>query len=326
MKLKFLKNTKVKIAILVILFIVICFSFWYEKAFLWFLSCLLFIILCIIFLIQFIISKTRKKNKKDPVAKTEHQEDIQNNFQFDEIAPNSENENNYDTIDDNPSEIVKNNFNSDFVVDGLHYVLKYEYDDITIVGSSYIEGATEKINELTVNSHIFISPDENNPHDNHAIKIFQMSYGNEILLGYLKRDSRLYEMANDFFERDEHVSIKVDENHKGKFKLGFYKIEYPQEYLDIKNSNKKVNSFKLSGTRNEEIQSSIEFSMIGEELELLYDYEKEKNYLEASSGNIGYIPKNKEEFIDELENFSIYISDIQENDEGIYSVKVELFY
>ena len=326
MKLNFLKNTKMKITILLILFIVICFSFWYEKPVLWFFTCLLFIILCIVFLIQFIINKTRKKNEKNSVAKTEYHENIQNNFQLNEITPNLENKITCDAKDDISNEIVKNNFNNDFVFDGLHYVLKYEYDNISIVGSDYIDGATEKINELTVNSHIFISPDENNPHDNHAIKIFQMSYGNEILLGYLKRDSRLYEMANDFFKRDEFVSIKVDENHKGKFKLGFYKIEYPQEYLDIKNSHKKVISFKLSGTRNEEIQSSIEFSMIGEKLELLYDYEKEKNYLESSLGNIGYIPKNKEEFIDELEDFSIYISDIQENDEGIYSVKVELFY
>lgn len=214
-------------------------------------------------------------------------------------------------------------FPEELSIDGDYFGLRYKYDNVHIVGSQYIEGAEQRINELNTSSFVIISREDDNPKDSRAAVISVMKKGVDYKLGYLQKNSQLYEMFNDFEDRDEPVLAKVDENNPGHFRLGFYK-QTSSKKDRLKNSNSKI--FTLTGVKNENIQASIACTEVGEELSYDYDYEKDKYYVDSRYGNIGYIPKSQVEIIEDSENIEMYISKITENDDGIYSVKVEMFY
>lgn len=214
-------------------------------------------------------------------------------------------------------------FAKSFKLDGDLFELRYDYDEVKIVGTQYIDGAEKRLKELNSDSCIVVYREEDNPKDPKTVVICEMENGVDYKLGYLSKSSNLYDMFNDFKDRGEFVLIKVDEKFSGCFKLGFYKKVSNKKHR-IKNKQSKI--FTLTGTRNSDIQSAISYADVGDELSYDFDYEKDKYYVEASFDKIGYIPKSQEELIENADDIEMYIDDITENDNGIYSVKVEMYY
>lgn len=311
------KITEKQMLILLIIFLLLSWIGIFTTNFL----LILFIIPALVFLVKWLKARKQRLSQKGSkeISSSVAKNNVEQINKANSVNINSESSKSSSTV--KISEPRK--FPESFSVDGDFYELKYKYDEVSIVGSQYIDGAEQRIKNLNINSLVIIYREEDNPKDPKAVAVCEMENGKKYKLGYLPKSSRLYDMFNDFADRGEHVSIKIDENHPGYFKLGFYKI-----VSNRKDRTKNLNSktFSLTGTKNNEIQSTISYADVGEELSYDYDYEKDKYFVEASAGTIGYIPKNKEELVENSDNIEMYIDEINENDEGIYSVKVELFY
>lgn len=189
---------------------------------------------------------------------------------------------------------------------GQRWVAKYKYYNVNIK-------RTTNFNEIFPCDYLDIEVKE----DGCAVFSF---CGNEI--GTLDKTQKS-EMVKDFLHRGDIVKAQVQSiNEKIALRLFFFKrreeVILEQEPFTV----------TLTANSNDNMQCNIESCNEGDEVELEYDFDKEKYLVSTKLYEIGYIPKSKHEYVESLENngyeFSGHIVQIKESDSGRYSVKVQI--
>ncbi len=201
------------------------------------------------------------------------------------------------------------------------YKLQYSYDRIPIVGSKYIEGIEDIIKNLNSNSLIILKNETDNEYDKNAVGVYIMQNGSEIRIGYLKKDSHCYTMFNDYMNRGGQVLAVIDVSGDLLLKIGFY---LPAEIESMKSI-----VFKPTSTNSNEAQENLDMCEVGDECDIEYDYDKDKNILYCNYGKIGTIPKKIDEIIESSSEYYLYIDSLEtvEKDfEDIINPKIILYY
>ncbi len=198
------------------------------------------------------------------------------------------------------------------VVNGEH--LKYSYESVELY---VVENNKPNFAQLSLGSSIDFIPEPTNEYDSKAI----MVYTNGIKLGYLNKGT-LQDMVNDYLNKSlpivSHLTYLDNETTSIKVFIGFYKGNPYKELLANPNSYKK---FKLTGNTNSDMQDNIYClpdNPVGFKLDISYDFEKEK-YLVY---DIGYIPKNMEEYLFDDNTNKIFVDEVTENDNDKFVVTV----
>lgn len=196
---------------------------------------------------------------------------------------------------------------------GERWVSKYEYKNIRI----YRPDTSFK--EIFPYDAVDVVQEPDNPFDNKAIAI--KFCGNT--LGYLYKGQH-QDMANDFINRGDEVKAQIEKIDNDNIYLRLFFCKRRKEVL------KPVDSFivKLTGNGNEEMQGNIGVCSVGDEVSIEMDYEKEKYLVSTNMLDLGYIPKSKQEYMEQLEQekyeFSGEITSITENDNEKYVIKIEI--
>lgn len=221
---------------------------------------------------------------------------------------------------DSPSKVLEENkpiATAPAKVNG--FPLAYHYDNVDIFVLPEFE---LDFTSIPLGSKVELVKEPTNEHDDKAVAV--ILDGSRI--GYLYRGKR-QDMANDFIDNNwpiiSHIDSIDDEESKIGVFLGFYKNK-PSEFDKLKRSGKQCHSFKLTGNANSEMQDSICVSSVGDEVTFYYEYDKEK-FVASSIGDIGYVPASKTSLIEDDKDYSAFIEDISENDNGKYVVTVSVF-
>ncbi len=198
--------------------------------------------------------------------------------------------------------------------DGSKWLSKYTYDYVKI----YRPDVSFK--ELFDYDSLNVLQEPQNKYDEKAIVLKFC----ENTVGYLYK-GKLQDMANDYISKgyEVHAQIQKIENDDIFIKLFFCQ---PRSLL-----LEPIDPFtvKLVSNGNEEMQNNISCCSVSDNISVEMDYGKEKYLVVVDNIDIGYIPKNKQSYLSELEKkryeFSGKITEINENeDTGKYSVKVEI--
>ena len=194
-------------------------------------------------------------------------------------------------------------------------VLAYQYHD---VGVALFQNSELPASSLHVGDMVFIRQDKDNPYDQNAVSIIFDSKK----LGYLYK-GRLQDMANDWINKDlemwSYISLVDIPNKKINIAIGFYK---EGKYLSLKKSGMPCKKYRLTGNRNEEMQSNILLCSVGDEVTFFYDDEKEKNLVSAEY-EVGYLPASANSLV---ENYApAYIDSIDTDDNDKYVVTIAIF-
>ena len=99
--------------------------------------------------------------------------------------------------------------------------------------------------------------------------------------------------------------------------LGFYKIP---KYKRLIKRGASYTEVKLQGTNK--FRDNLVLCSVGEEVSYSFDYEKEK-YLALCGFDIGFFPKSSNKLLEE--NPSVFINNIEEDEDGNVSVFVSIF-
>lgn len=204
------------------------------------------------------------------------------------------------------------------------FELKYEYDKVFIVGTKHLNEEAKKIVEnLSPNEFIIIDRDSANENDPTAVGVYTMRNGNQVLLGYLQKNSHCYDMFNDYLKKGNEVLAVVDISSPASLKLGYYL----RKKKDIENLNSIV--FSPNSSYNDDAQDSLEDCEQGDECSIEYDYERDKDVICCHSSFIGTIPKKIDDIINHSENYYIFIDSletIEKDYEDKIKVKLILYY
>lgn len=191
--------------------------------------------------------------------------------------------------------------------------LAYQYDhvDVCILKGQEIDFDTISIGEMVI-----LVPEPTNTYDPKAVRIVAKNK-----VGYLYR-GKIQDMVNDYDKKDFLVSAYIDSIDKatGKvtIKIGFYK---PGEVVvEEKKAGKKHKKFRLTGNTNEDMQGDLVFCSVGDEVDYLYDYDKDKYSATCNGYDIGYFPKSANDLL-EGEHEAI-LDSVEENDNGVNVVYV----
>ena len=199
-------------------------------------------------------------------------------------------------------------------------VLSYDYEDVNLFVPD--SSAFEK---MQIGTRLNAYQDKSNQHDQHAVRL----EWNRDTLAYFYR-GKLQDMANDYIEFGGQVhgivTALYPEDKKIQAHIGYYKGKNQDEYRSLVKTNIDAKKFKLTGNSSEAKQSNIMISRVGEKCELEYDTEKDK-YIVCNGDEIGCLPSSASKMIEDHgeENCSVFISEIDINDSGKYSVCVSIF-
>lgn len=196
-----------------------------------------------------------------------------------------------------------------------NWISKYTYDNVDIYRPD------SSFSEIFPYDIVNIVPEPDNPHDNHAIAV----KFNDVTIGYLYRN-KLQDMVWDFMGRGDCVYAQVQTvagpNVSIKLFFCVKRDTLPQKEPFV---------VRLTANSSAEMQDDIEnLCSTYDSVDFDYDYDKEKYlvYLSDCGANIGYVPKSQSVMMQELEKdhyeFSGYITDISENENGKYIVRVEI--
>lgn len=194
------------------------------------------------------------------------------------------------------------------------YILKplqYHYDDVKVCT---IKEDNLDFSILKTGLEVSLYIEKENQYDNKAVAI----YVDKTRIGYLYK-GKLKDMAYDFLDSGDYVygyiSHIQDENII--LNLGYYRKVIPDF--------EKSTTFKLTGTAKKDIQEALLYC--SEDDEVSFDFNYEKDCYEVSSLDvIGYAPKGKNKFIEELSDFYAYISKVDTDSNDKYFVEVTIKY
>ncbi len=188
--------------------------------------------------------------------------------------------------------------------DGNVWVSKYTYKNVGIyrMDTSFKELFAYDILD------VFKEPD--NEYDKRAVVL--KFHGNTI--GYLYKGG-LQKVVNNFLSKGDEVHAQIEEVNGDKIFLRLFCCKKISDLSDVESF-----SVKLTENQNEEMQEDISiWCNVDDYVSIEWDSDKEK-YLVSTYygvGGIGYIPKPKSKYIEELEEegyeFSVKITKIIEN-------------
>lgn len=185
-----------------------------------------------------------------------------------------------------------------------------------------IRGEEPDISKLKERDRLQLVPEPQNAYDDKAIAVY---HGTD-KLGYIYR-GKVQDIVNEFLA-----------DNQTKVLCFISKILAYEVYLNIGcyshsrsfKPNKEM-SFKLIGTSSAKIQYNI--GSIDPYEDLGFEMDSDKNliefYTKMSIETIGYAPTNKTFILDSMSNpskYDAYVSEIEENDNGNYSVYVTIEY
>ena len=207
------------------------------------------------------------------------------------------------------------------------YRERYSYSDVDIVGSEYYDYSSTKNGDI-----LDLVQEPDNAEDEYAVAV----YCNENKIGYMRK-GRIRDMVFDFYKRGDFIRGRLWSNDPGNAKMAvmFYIKRLP--FRNYKNKDENGKSYRLIGNRNEDMQSNISNFEVNKECKIEYDFDKEKYLVKDLDYDleIGYLPeKFTEDFDDDdiqtilgvsVVNLIPFISNIKEDANGNYSVKVDIF-
>jgi Predicted membrane protein len=206
------------------------------------------------------------------------------------------------------------------IVDNKNYEVKYKYENILIVGSQYLDDKSS-LNGLERGDHVYAAFEPDNSFDDKAIAIYDY-FGRK--LGYLSK-GRLQEMAYDFYKKNQPVKGFVTDPGKLIITLGFYIPEITYDVLMSTGANFKI--FKLTGNKNEDMQANL--SSVSEKDDVVIEMDDDKDKLkvfDSSYSEIGYLNKAAQTFFEENDVIKSFIHKIDEDDDGVYTSELIIFY
>lgn len=132
------------------------------------------------------------------------------------------------------------------------YTLYKTYTEVCIVGFQYHDIP----NDLEYGETLYIKR-VSNDYDDTGVGVFVSRNNESILIGFVSRNSKLYDMANDYIDKKHSVIIAALDNvEKMTFTMSFYNSELsPDSYLYYKDK-KPIKTFSV--TLNEEQGFSCE--------------------------------------------------------------------
>lgn len=196
----------------------------------------------------------------------------------------------------------------------ISWISKYTYDNVAIYRPD------SSFREIFPYDIVNLVPEPDNPHDNRAIAV----KFHDITLGYLYRN-KLQDMVWDFISRGDLVCAQVQTVNGPNISIKLFfcvkRDTLPQKDPFV---------VRLTANTGSEMQDNIEnLCSTYDHVDFDYDYDKEKYLVSLSCGaDIGYVPKSQSAMMQQLEKehyeFSGNITDISENENGKYVVKVEI--
>lgn len=260
---------------------------------LFFLLSVALIISAIVFLIKFLKKSAEEKelSKQNRAPKNSYYIPVYSvNAQ-----PNAEvqKETNAVTQKEINTKIQQNELTKELNVGIKTYKLKYSYDKVKIVGSNYIENINEIKSKLNPKSAIILQSEPTNEYDDKAVAVYfyyDVKQHIKHKIGYLSKDSHCYNMFNDYKKKGGEVRAVLDTSGELLLKIGFY--------LPTQKESMESIIFKPISTNSNEVQENLELCEVGDECDIEYDYDKEKNILYCDYGKIGTIPKKIDEIIE----------------------------
>jgi len=192
--------------------------------------------------------------------------------------------------------------------DAHDFVLRYKYNDVHIVGSQYRD--QDAVSSLALNDVLIAHQEPDNPHDSRAI-YFTKNY-EEVNIGYMKKESILQDMANDYIAGGGIVVGMITDVDKLNVLLGFYKEGALESGVDGK-------VYKLTGTK-EEFQDNRAMLIPGEQVSIHDDFDSESGRGIVTAGfdysitglgkDIGYLSARHMEDIN-IENRAAYVYEVE---------------
>lgn len=166
-----------------------------------------------------------------------------------------------------------------------------------------------------------LSPDPSNEHDSGAIGIYYDSR----LVGYMYKN-RLRDMAVDFMTDSSRSLMAVSMVWKdNKPTMGLFFYRDASYVLNAMARRDDAREFTLTGNRSADMQDTISFCAVGEEIAIEYDQERERYSAEVGSGSIGLFPVSAVAYLEKYGSFEARISELEEDeDTGKYTVTVIL--
>ncbi len=205
---------------------------------------------------------------------------------------------------------------TDFNYEENTYKIYKTYTEVPIVGSKF----HNLPNDIIYGERLCIEH-EDNEFDKRAVSIKVFRNDTKILIGYLSKESKLYEMANDYFDKEYYIAGKIDNVEQLTASLGFYKVyDNPNTYSKLS----KIKPLKkFSVTLNDEQFISGDK---GDEVEL-YIIDSEHSLLTINFGEEKKLSKSIAEFLSDYSENEIiaFISDIQEIDYDKTKVTISVF-
>jgi len=198
--------------------------------------------------------------------------------------------------------------------------LTYKYTDVK---TCIIRDNKPDYSNLKPYMPINFIPEPSNPYDPNAVIV----NAGDINIGYLYK-GKMQDMVNDFLKRGNPIQAfisKVDQSSDiVQFSIGFYKEKTnASEYHKLISSGQPYKVFKLTGNGNEDMQDTLSYCEVEEEVEYEFDDEKEK-YIAICADEIGYFPKSAEKYLED--EHPAFIEEIEEDENGKYIVKVSVFF
>lgn len=188
--------------------------------------------------------------------------------------------------------------------------LAYKYDNVKLF---IVEGEEPDFEKFEIGVFVRFVPEPNNPFDKRAI----YAIAKNTKLGYLYK-GKIQDMVHDFCSQECPVIARIETvSHTEKeiyLCMGFYRSPL------ISNDDGK--SFKLTGNKNQNMQDNILLSVIGQEVGIDYDYEKDKYVVTDSGGEIGYLPRKVEKYLED--KYSAVIENIETNESENYDVTIRI--
>ncbi len=186
---------------------------------------------------------------------------------------------------------------------------KYQYD-VAVAGSTYYD-----VSAAIPGEFVALEFEPLNQYDSNAIAVVQNGHK----LGHIPRGN-IQQMIHDFNSRNEPVLALLSTINGSELTLsiGFYK----SRLSELMNSGAKRKTFKLTGNRNADMQENLSFCSVGESVDACYDAEKGK-YLASAGCDIGYFPASADDLLEG--DFEAVIEELEENDDGKYSVSVTVY-
>lgn len=194
------------------------------------------------------------------------------------------------------------------------YELAYQYEDVPVAGAGHYD-----VSSINPGSLIKFKLEPENQYDVKAVSL----HVGDIKIGYLPRN-KLQDMAHDFLSRGGDIAARVTavEGQTVKIVLGYYE-HVGTPYENLIDSGAQCKSYKLTGNTSEAMQENLFLCSIGEEVDVDFDYEKDKYLAASMSTDIGYFPKSASSALEG--SFRAFIANIDTDDNGKYFVIVSVF-